>query len=112
MKQAILVRTDLKMEKGKLATQACHASVEAVLKSNETTIDIWRREGMKKVVLKVSSIKELSDFKKKADSFNLVTALITDSGLTFFKKPTTTCLAIGPDSDERIDALTKDLKLL
>jgi len=112
MKQAILVRMDLKMDKGKLAVQACHASVESTLKSDSHTIDIWRREGMKKTVLKVSGLRDLVQFKKKADALGLVTALITDSGLTFFNKPTTTCMAIGPDNDEKIDLVTKDLKLL
>ena len=112
MKQAILVRMDLKMDKGKLATQCCHASVETVLKSGNYMVNAWRAEGMKKIVLKVADKKELLELKKKAGSFNLVTDLITDAGLTFFKKPTVTCLAIGPDEDEKIDNVTKDLKLL
>ena len=112
MKQAILVRMDLKMDKGKLATQACHASVESVLKSDGNVVNAWREEGMKKIVLKVADKKELLELKKKAESLGLVTALITDAGLTFFKKPTVTCLAIGPDEDEAIDKVTKELKLL
>ena len=53
MKQVILVRMDLKMEKGKLATQVAHASVDAVLKSPKDKIEEWTSGGMKKVVLKV-----------------------------------------------------------
>ena len=34
-KQAILVRNDLKLPKGKMAAQAAHASVEAVLRSEK-----------------------------------------------------------------------------
>ncbi len=112
MKQAILVRIDLKMEKGKLVAQGSHASVETVLKSNKYNVDEWRSEGMKKIVLKVADKKELLQYKKKADDSNLVTALITDAGMTFFDKPTITCLGIGPDDDEKIDSITKDLKLL
>lgn len=112
MKQAILVRIDLKMEKGKLVAQGSHASVEAVLESGKNKTMDWREEGMKKIVLKVADKKELLQYKKKADDANLVTALITDAGLTFFDKPTITCLAIGPDDDEKIDSITKDLKLL
>src|SRR3989338_4746256 len=112
MKQAILIRSDLRMEKGKICSQAAHASVESVLKSDKSIVGIWHEEGMKKIVLKVRDKKELLDFKKKAESINLVTALITDACLTVFDRPTTTCLAMGPDEDEKIDAIIKDLKLL
>ena len=57
MKQIILVRQDLKLQKGKMAAQVAHASIEAVLKSDKEKIDGWRVAGMKKVVLKVSDEK-------------------------------------------------------
>ena len=38
MKQVILVRQDLKMQKGKLSAQVAHASVDAVLKSNKNKV--------------------------------------------------------------------------
>ena len=112
MKQVILVRTDLKIPKGKLSVQVSHASVEATLKSDQKTINSWRNEGMKKVVLKVKDEKELLEFKRKAERSNLKTALIKDSGKTFFKEPTITCLAIGPDKEDKIDKLTRNLKML
>ena len=52
-KQVILVRTDLKMSKGKVAAQVAHASTEATLRSDDQKIKAWRAKGMKKVVLKV-----------------------------------------------------------
>ena len=112
MKQVILVRKDLKMDKGKLAVQCSHASVDAVLKSDKNLIDTWKQQGMKKIVLKVANKKELLDYKKKADKENLTTALIIDAAKTFFKKPTTTCLAIGPNEDKKIDKITGHLKIL
>jgi PTH2 family peptidyl-tRNA hydrolase len=112
MKQVILVRMDLKMEKGKLATQVAHASVDAVLKTSKDKVNAWCSEGMKKVVLKVSGLKELLEYKKKADALKLKTALITDAGKTFFDKPTTTCLAIGPDNEDKIDKISGMLKIL
>ena len=112
MKQVILVRTDLKMPKGKISVQCSHASVEAVLKSDKKTIEEWQNQGMKKVVLKVNSKEELLDFNKKAKIMKLKTALIKDAGKTFFDKPTITCLAIGPDKEGIIDKLTSHLKLL
>lgn len=112
MKQVIIVRMDLKMKPGKLATQCAHAAVDAVLKSPKDKIEEWNSEGMKKVVLKVQDLKELLELKKKADEMKLKTALIKDAGKTFFDKPTITCLAIGPDEDKEIDKITNHLKLL
>jgi len=112
MKQVILIRNDLKMPKGKLATQACHASVEATLKSDKDKVKEWRMEGMKKVILKVENEKELILFNQLAKDSDLTTSLITDAGKTFFKEPTRTCLAIGPDKEEKIDKITGKLKLV
>ncbi len=112
MKQVILVRQDLKMDKGKLATQCAHASVDAVLASSSATIAAWRDEGMKKVVLKVKDETELRHYLQLAKKEKLVAKLITDAGHTFFKEPTVTCLGIGPDEDVKIDKITKHLKLL
>ncbi len=111
-KMAILVRTDLKMTTGKASVQSAHAAVEAALKSKKDIVEKWRKDGMKKVVLKVSDKEELIKFNKKAKELHLKTALITDAARTFFKIPTTTCLAIGPDKEEKIDRVTKSLSLL
>jgi len=112
MKQVILVRQDLKMPKGKLAAQCCHASVEAVLKTNREKVNEWLHEGAKKIVLRVDSLKELQKYKRDADDAGLKNALITDGAHTFFDKPTTTCLGIGPDDEEKIDQVTGQLKML
>lgn len=112
MKQAILVRTDLKMGKGKIASQVAHASLEAYKKANKRKIKKWEKEGCKKIVLKVSSLKELLKFKKMADELKIPNAVIADSGLTQVKKGEITALALGPDEEEKIDKITKNLKLL
>ncbi len=112
MKQVILVRKDLKLSKGKLATQVAHASVDATLKSNKLKVLTWRLQGMKKVVLKVENLKELLKYKKLAEKEKLKTALIKDAGKTELKPGTITCLAIGPDKEEKIDKITGDLKII
>ncbi len=112
LKQVILVRQDLNMPKGKLATQCAHASVEAVLNSSKEKIHEWYEEGMKKVTLKVADLKELQKYQREAQKHGLKTAIITDAGKTFFDKPTTTCAAIGPDQEEKIDRVTGSLKML
>lgn len=111
MKQVILVRADLKLPKGKMAAQVAHASTEAVLKSHKDDLSKWRKIGMKKVVLKVADDKELFKYKNLAQDIGLVTALITDAGRTVVEPGTVTCLGIGPDKEEKIDQVTKDLKM-
>jgi peptidyl-tRNA hydrolase, PTH2 family len=111
-KQAILVRDDLKLSKGKMAAQVSHASVEAVLKSEKEIVKLWRNEGMKKVILKVSDKKELLKYKLLAKDNNLVAALITDAGKTHIEPGTMTCLALGPEKEEKIDEVSGNLKLI
>lgn len=112
MKQAIIVRTDLKMSKGKIAAQASHASVESMHKSKKALVDAWRAEGAKKVVLKVDSQKELLSLQRKAKASKLVSSVIRDAGMTELKPGTITALGIGPDKDGKIDKVSGKLKAL
>ncbi len=115
LKQVIVVRVDLKMGKGKIASQVAHASVDGVLKTlkrNPIKLFKWRREGMKKSVLKVNSEEELLAVKSRADKLGLTTALIIDAGRTQIEPNSKTCLAIGPDYEDKIDRVTGKLKLL
>ncbi len=114
-KQAIIVRVDISMSLGKTAAQCSHASVESAFKVNKTKPRIfgeWRRQGMKKVVLKVKSERELIQLMKKADKLKIKNALITDAGHTELSPGTVTCLGIGPDKDEIIDKVTGTLQSL
>ncbi len=111
LKQVILIRTDLKMSKGKIAAQVAHAAVEATLKSDKAIISNWRKTGMKKVTLKAENEKELYKYLQEAKDTNLTTALIRDAGRTELVPGTVTCLAIGPDKEEKIDAITHELKI-
>ena len=111
-KQAILVREDLKLPKGKLAAQVSHASVDATLKSDKKIVDLWKKVEMKKVILKVADEKELFRFKQIAEDDGLKTALITDAGHTVVDPGTITCLGIGPDEENKIDRITGKLRLV
>ncbi len=108
----IVIRKDLEMGKGKMIAQACHAAIEAYKKANKEIVKKWEKEGAKKVVLKVDSLKELKEIYKKAIEKNLNVVLIRDAGKTQLKKGTITCIAIGPDKEEKIDLITGNLKLL
>ena len=115
LKQVIVVRQDLKMSKGKAAAQVAHGSVEAALKAQKhrlAAFGLWRQDGMKKIVLKVPTEKDLIKLKSEADRLGLINALITDAGHTELPPGTKTVLAIGPDEEEKIDKLTSKLKPL
>ena len=109
---AILIRSDLALPKGKACSQAAHAAVEAVLLSDKDTVKKWRKAGMEKIILKVKDLKELLAYNQQAKDQGLVTAVITDAGRTTVEPGTTTCVALGPDEEEKIDHIVKELKLL
>lgn len=111
LKQAIVVRSDLKMGKGKASAQAAHASVAVLEKVDEETAREWKEQGMKKVVLRVSGKRELLELFETAKK-SLPAALIKDAGLTQIRPGEPTCIAIGPAPEEEIDRVTGSLKLL
>ncbi|HID17686.1 TPA: peptidyl-tRNA hydrolase [Candidatus Bathyarchaeota archaeon] len=114
-KQVIVVRSDIKMSKGKIAVQAAHAAVSASERAKETNREWWRewfREGQRKVVVKANSLKELIELKEMSENEGLPTALIEDKGLTEVPPGTVTCLGIGPGPNELIDKITGKLPLL
>ncbi len=111
-KQAILVRQDLKLPKGKMAAQVAHASVESMFIAKKTVVNKWMKGGMGKVVLKVKNITELKNYVNKALKLGIPTAMITDAGHTVVKKGTVTCAGIGPDLTEKVDKVVSGLKLV
>jgi PTH2 family peptidyl-tRNA hydrolase len=112
MKQAIIIRTDLKMDKGKIAAQAAHASLGAVKKARKSDIALWERQGGKKIVLKVGSLRALKSLYRKAKSDRLPCFLVRDAGLTQVEGGSLTTVGIGPTADRKVDKIIKNLKLL
>ena len=114
MKQAIVIRSDLGMGKGKLAGQTAHASVSAynvARARDKEAARQWEGEGQKKIVLKVGSegdLISLYEGMKRA----IPCALIRDAGRTQLEPGTVTCFGAGPADEALINKYTKDLKLL
>jgi PTH2 family peptidyl-tRNA hydrolase len=111
-KQCIIIREDLKLSKGKLATQAAHAAVSSVEKASKSTIENWKTGGQKKVVLKVPGLQDLYELKEIAEKKGIPTALISDAGHTQIPAGTVTALGIGPAKVEELDSFTGNLKLV
>lgn len=111
-KQVVLIRSDLKLPKGKACSQVAHASVDAVLKSDKKIVNVWRDQGMPKIVVKVKDEKELLFYLQQAKDSGLVACVISDAGKTVIAPGTKTCVGIGPDTEEKIDKITGKLALL
>jgi PTH2 family peptidyl-tRNA hydrolase len=114
-KQAIVVRADLGMGKGKLAAQSSHASLSAyksVSRSHPEVARAWEAEGQKKVVLKVNGEAELLECYNRGKAAGIPCELIRDAGHTQLEPGTLTCFAAGPWKEGELDALFGRLKLL
>lgn len=114
MKQMIVMRKDLNMRKGKMVAQGAHASMKATLENlNHPSVREWLSGRFTKVAVSVDSEQELLAVYDRAKEAGLVTALVTDAGLTEFGGvPTNTCIAVGPATHDELLPITGHLKLL
>jgi PTH2 family peptidyl-tRNA hydrolase len=117
MKLVFIVRTDLGIGKGKIASQCAHAAVSCyrkMLNTSPKALRSWELMGQPKIVLKAEEGGEqyLLELCDKAKAAGLVTAIIRDAGKTQIESGTVTVLGIGPGKSALIDQITKHLKLL
>lgn len=126
VKQVIVMRTKYNgkngptgLRTGKLIAQGCHAScsfLSEIASGKREMLPIekeWLENSFRKICVGVDTEEELVRIHESALQAGLVSHLITDNGATEFGGvKTKTCLAIGPDLDEKIDAITGNLKLL
>ena len=135
-KMMIVMRRDLKMRKGKIAAQAGHACIEAILMalSREERMDDfkmtadglalkntdkprsplsdWFAYGCAKVCVYVDSEEALLEIEERAKEKEIIASVITDAGMTEFHGiPTKTCLALEPLPADIADELTGTLPL-
>ena len=118
------MRKDLNMRKGKLVAQGAHASLGAILSqctkdNNKLVLDLndermapWLTGRFKKICVYVNGEQELLDLHQRAKEAVPICSLIQDAGLTEFSGVKTyTAVAVGPDKEDRIDAICKHLPL-
>lgn len=137
IKQVIVIRSDLKMRRGKEIAQGAHASMmfltdqikrsidyrdpvrPAIFREFEShTVEVsndtewWLTNGFKKVTCRVHSEEELMAVYEAARASGLPVALVEDEGLTEFGGVLTkTCIAVGPAHQSDIDPITGHLEL-
>ena len=110
-KQAIVLKEDLEMSKGKSIAQACHASLKAYNRTDEKEREEWDSQGAKKIALDIGDNDIRSRF-QKAKTEGLPAYLVKDAGHTELKSGTVTALGIGPAEESKIDSITGDLSLI
>ncbi|MCL5430228.1 MAG: peptidyl-tRNA hydrolase Pth2 [Candidatus Marsarchaeota archaeon] len=114
IKQVIVIRSDLKLGKGKAVAQGSHASLMSYFEAERKDKDVareWVDSGEKKVVLKVPDEDSLLQLYKALKTKHVPCALVTDAGLTQVPSGTNTALGIGPWRSEEIDPFTGKLQL-
>jgi PTH2 family peptidyl-tRNA hydrolase len=123
VKQVIVIRRDLGMRRGKEIAQGAHAAMAWLTERyrRSATFDFplseaerdWLTQGRSaKIVAQVAGEGELLALLEQARSAGLEAHVIMDAGRTEFGGvPTRTALAVGPDYAEKIDPVTRALKL-
>lgn len=126
VKQVIVIRRDLRMRRGKEIAQGAHAAMAFLSKAVQPLLDYglgldftltaaeekWILGSFKKVTCRVNSEEELREVADRAREAGLHVEEITDSGATEFDGvPTFTCIAIGPDFEDRFAGVTDELEL-
>lgn len=132
IKQVLVIRRgDINMRTGKIAAQAAHASMAALLNQPGAGVRLeadggrhavipldaeahaWLMGSFTKVCVYVKTEAELLAIHQKAVEASLRCSLIKDNGLTEFAgQPTYTAVAIGPNKASKIDEITSKLPLL
>ena len=114
-KQALIIRLDLKIGRGKIAVQCAHAAVSAAEEARIRFPQWWKswlEEGQRKIALKVPDLETLLHLENTARRNRLPVYLVRDRGLTQVPPDTVTCVGIGPAPSNMVNNLTGDLSLL
>nr|XP_046162508.1 peptidyl-tRNA hydrolase 2, mitochondrial isoform X1 [Oncorhynchus gorbuscha] len=113
-KMILVVRSDLKMGKGKVAAQCSHAAVSAykqVQRRNPELLKQWEYCGQPKVVVKAPDEDSLIELLTHAKEVGLPVSLIQDAGRTQIAPGSRTVLGVGPGAADLVDKVTGHLKL-
>ncbi|XP_012528404.1 peptidyl-tRNA hydrolase 2, mitochondrial [Monomorium pharaonis] len=112
-KLILVIRTDLKMGKGKVAAQCSHAAVAAykAARKHPKILRAWEESGQAKITLKVDSEAALQEIAKEAKTTGLLSNIVQDAGHTQIAAGSKTVCAVGPGPTKLIDQVTGHLKL-
>ncbi|XP_051119218.1 uncharacterized protein LOC127243307 [Andrographis paniculata] len=115
LKMVLVVRNDLKMGAGKIASQCAHAATgmyAELMQSHRSLLRQWEQCGQAKIVLTCKNQQEMNKVRDAAESIGLPTFLVADAGRTQVSAGSTTVLAVGPGNKSAVDSVTGKLRLL
>ena len=116
-KMVVCVRTDLSMGVGKMCSQTAHAAVALCCTVSRTAeqqnwLCHWQDHGSAKIVVQVSSEKEMSNLCAVATSVHVPFFVVCDAGKTQVDPGTCTSVGFGPAPRPIVDRITGSLRLL
>ncbi|XP_020680171.1 probable peptidyl-tRNA hydrolase 2 isoform X3 [Dendrobium catenatum] len=115
LKMVLVVRQDLKMGAGKIASQCAHAATgmyAELLQSHLSLLRQWEQCGQAKIVVTCKNQQEMNRLKGTADQYGLPTFIVADAGRTQVQAGSKTVLAIGPGKKAVVDSVTGKQRLL
>lgn len=115
VKMVFVVRQDLKMGAGKIASQCAHAATGiygALITSQKALLSKWEQCGQPKIVVTCKNQQEMNKLQAVAENIGLPTFIVADAGRTQVSAGSRTVLAIGPGTKAVVDSVTGKLRLL
>jgi peptidyl-tRNA hydrolase len=115
-----LVRTDLKMSKGQIASRVADVTqyvIEECIQRKYITYTTWKKfYASRKIVLKVSSLREFyelhSKLMKLSHELSFPIKIVKDDQKIKIVEDIPTVLAFGPIKRNKVEHIVADLKLL
>jgi PTH2 family peptidyl-tRNA hydrolase len=110
----IFINNDLKMDKGKIASQTGHIVQQIIENIKDVTVkkdfidryNVWKNNGSTKIILKASE-KQLKELLKLPESVYII-----DAGRTQIPSNSLTAVGFYPNIKKNMIDITKDYKLL
>jgi len=115
-KMVLCVNMSLKMGKGKVAAQCCHATMGTYKRAKKqcpAALRAWELSGCAKIAVKCPTEEEMTDeIWKKAAQKGIPYYIVEDAGRTQIAAGSRTVLALGPAPVRLFDGVTSHLKLM
>jgi PTH2 family peptidyl-tRNA hydrolase len=110
----VLIRSDLRMKPGKIASQVIHAALGACYQTLDREITVkFMKESLERriICLKVEDEEKMLEIQEEMQKLKMNTFIQVDLGFTQVPSLSKTAMAIGPDYTDKFSGLFKNLAL-